>query len=327
MDGCNMDTKLDLIIIGSGPSGIYAGHLAKLHNLKFKILEASNEPGGQLNLFKDKPVYDFPAHTNINGKEILDAFVSQLNLNENKFILYDEELSEISGDYENYSVFTKKNHFLTRNIIFANGGGMFKPVKLRLENEETFSNIYYNVENIEKFKNKKLVICGGGDSAIDWAHFFLTKNNKVILIHRRDKFRGQENLLNEVKKQAEVLTPYKVTRLLGDSIVREVEILNIKTNESKKINCDEVFVFYGQKKIKKGVNSFNLKEDKNGLLVNTNMKTSREGIYAIGNAASYEGKVKIMITGLGEAATAIGSIVEKIFPGKKMSYYVKKKEN
>ena len=172
-----------------------------------------------------------------------------------------------------------------------------------------------------------MTIFGGGDSAIDWAHFFSKKGSQINLIHRRTKFRGQEKLLDEIEKNIEIFTPYRVKEVEGEKNIDKVIIENVKTKEIKKISCDYVLVFFGQKKISSKDNLFKLNMNNEGYFVKSNMETSRKGIFAIGNISNYHGKVKMMITGLGEAATAIGQVVEIVNPGKKMSYYVKKKEN
>ena len=221
----------------------------------------------------------------------------------------------------------QKKKYKTKTIIFASGGGIFEPIRLNNIPYNKYNNIDYSVNNVNKFINKELVIFGGGDSAIDWAHFFMNKSKKVTLIHRREEFRAQEKMLNEVKKTCRILTPYKLKEIIGEKKIEKMIIVDIKNKREQIIKCDEVLV---KKKKKKTVDKdfdFNLEMKRNSIIVKSNMESSREGIFAVGNVAYYEGKINMLVTAFGESATAVGSVVSKVFPGKKMSYYVKKKEN
>ena len=315
----------DVIIIGAGPSGMYAGFLARLHNLKVLILETSIDHGGQMRLFLDKPVYDLPGHINIDGKKIMNLIHMQFKTHQDTEIVFDEEVKKVTGTMNNFIVITSKKEYQTRAVIIASGGGSFKPIKLGIEDEKKYDNILYSIKDAKKYINKNILILGGGDTAIDWAHYYKNKSN-VTLVHRRLSFRGQENLLEDMKNEVRIMIPYKVKALKGEKKLEKVILENIKTKEIQEISCDILMIFFGQQKISDKNNPFNLEYDKNGYFVKTNMETTREGIFAIGNVANYKGKINTMITGFGEAATAVGSVVEIINPGKKMSYYVKKKE-
>lgn len=191
----------DLIIIGAGPSGIYAGFLSSLHNLNVLILESSTESGGQMKLFLDKPVFDMPGHLNVSGKDIMDFLNKQLYSNNYK-ICYSEEVINIQGNVNDFLIKTKKSKYRSKTVIIASGGGLFKPMPFGIRNETSYKNIRYEIKDSKKYIGKKLVVFGGGDTAIDWAHFFHKKNSKVSLIHRRNIFRGQEKLLNEIKDRS-----------------------------------------------------------------------------------------------------------------------------
>jgi len=311
----------DLIVIGSGASGIYATYLAHMHNLKTKIIEASSEIGGQMLLFKDKPVYDMPGFLNVNGKDILKSFKKQLNQT-NIRISKNEKLLDISGKCFDFTVTTSISKYKSKFIILSTGGGLFQPIKLNIDSEDKYKNIDYFIEKAESYKNKNIIIFGGGDTALDWANYLEKIANKITLIHRRNEFRAQESMINKIKEKIDIYTPYKFDRInkVINEKITEIYIKNIKTKETELVHCDNILVFFGQMKILDKNQIFNLKVKNNMYEVNTRMETSREGIFAIGNIATYEGKVKMLVTGLGEAATAVGSVVEKIFPGKKMTY-------
>ena len=312
----------DVIIVGAGPVGLYTSYLSHLQNLKVKIIEASNVNGGQMLLFKDKPIYDLPAHLNVTGKDILSYLRKQLEISQID-INYEEKFVDFEGEYPVFNVRTNLNNYRTRTIIFSSGGGVFEPIKLGVHNEGQFSNLSYKVEDAYNYRDKNILIFGGGDSAVDWAHFFMNKSKKVTLIHRRDIFRSQEKLLTELKNSIYVLTPYKVHELIGIDKVEKIVLKHTKRDEYKELDCDNVFVFFGHKKtIDKNLNT-KVDQNINGFKVKSNMETSVEGIFAIGNVANYEGKLNMLVTGFGESATAVGSVVFKIYNGKKMSYYIK----
>lgn len=315
---------LDLVIIGAGPSGMYAGYLAYLHKLNVIILEASSELGGQLQLFKEKPVYDMPAIVNVKGKDILGSLHKQIKMSKDKdLVIFNQKVIKIEGKKGNFCIYTKDKQYKTKTIIISTGGGFFKPIKIGIKNETKFLNLKYKVSNINHYNNKNIIIFGGGDSALDWASYLSKFASKTVLVHRRDVFRGQDATLNELKKRVDVMTPFKPISIDGDTHATSVTIQNIKTKEIKKMDCNEILVFFGQIKEINKSNIFDLKSDKNGYLVNQNCETSKEGVFAIGNISSYAGKVKMMITGLGEAATSIGSVIEIVRPEKKLTYYTK----
>ena len=313
---------IDLLIIGSGPTGLYSAFLGYMHKLNVVIIDASNTYGGQMLLYKDKPVYDMPGHLNVNGKKVLESIYDQFCLTGIK-IKFNEKVTEVKGDFPKFIVKTTNNEYIAKTIIFASGGGHFEPIKMGLSDEEKYNNINYSVDNAEKYKNKDVIIFGGGDSAVDWAHYLMNKTKKTYLVHRRDVFRSQEKLLDEIRENVHVLTPYKPKQLFGSTEVKKILIENVKTKKSLSLEVDEVLVFFGQKKTVNKEEDFHLKKEGKMFKVNSNMETNRTGIFAVGNVAFYEGKINMLSVGFGEAATAVGSVVYKVFPGKKMTYIIK----
>ena len=251
------------------------------------------------------------------------ALLDQFEITNEKIYL-NEKLINIEGEFPDFKLTTSSGVLKTKCIVIATGGGVFEPMKLGIENEDSYDNINYFVEDVNKYKNKKLLIFGGGDSAIDWSHYFKNICKEVFLVHRREQFRAQEKLLKEVRDSIKIYTPFKLINIIKDNNTR-VEIMNKKSNEIKTIECDEILVFYGQKKTLIKENSFGIKMHESSYIVKSNMETNKNGVFAIGNVASYEGKINLLATALGEAATAIGSVVYKIYPGKKITYVKNKK--
>ena len=228
---------------------MYAGYLANLHNLKVLILEASIDQGGQMKLFLDKPVYDMPGHLNIDGRKIMNLIFKQLKNNPNTTIYYDSEVKEIKGSIGNFNVVTSSKIFDSKTVIIASGGGLFKPIKLGIKDEEKYKNIKYSISDSKKYLDKKILILGGGDTSIDWTHYYFKRKTDVVLIHRRNTFRGQEKLLDEMRDKIKIYTPFKVKEIIGKKNVDVLKIENVKNKEVKEINCDFVFVFLDSKKL------------------------------------------------------------------------------
>ena len=310
---------LDLIIIGAGPSGLYAGYLAHTQKLSCVILEATDEVGGQIKLYQDKPIYDMASYKEILGSDFIKNLHEQLTNHQTSSIVFNQEVIDIQGTYPHFKVITKTDIFESKHIILASGGGLLSPKTLEIEDEDTYTNIHYVIKEAKTFEHKKLAIFGGGDTAIDWAHYFMQKGSHVSLIHRRDTFRAQEHLLDDLKQGAKIYTSYQLETFHGHPNIKHVEIKHLKTDDIISIEVDDVMVFYGNKP-SQSLRNLPLETREKGYQVSTTMQTSLEGVYAIGNMASYEGKVAMIITGLGEAATAIGDITSKLNPKKKMSY-------
>ena len=315
---------IDLLIIGGGPAGLYASHLAKESGLSYTLVEASFELGGKLRLYQDKPIYDMPSHIDILGKTLIDHLYHQMmhQYDDRNTIMMMTHITGIKQTQEGFISMTNHHQMIqSKFIIITHGGGMFVPRPLGIENESDYTNLFYHVEDAKSFIGKHLVMFGGGDTAVDWAHYFISKGSKVSLIHRRDDFRGDENLLQSIKTHAHVYTPYKIQSVEShNKTITSVNITHLKTKETLNIECDDVFVFFGTIPVKTHPLHQGLLVDQDRLIVSTSMETSVSGIYAAGNGVTYKGKQSMIITALGEVATAMGSIIYQLYPDKIPSY-------
>lgn len=314
---------LDLLIIGGGPAGIYASHLASNSGLSYTLVEASFELGGKLRLYEDKPVYDYPGFDDTLGKTILNQMIKQMDApqyNTNiKLMTAIERIEKIEDGFKSYT--NHHEEITSKFILITHGGGMFIPRPLNIQDEAALNNLYYHVKDASLYEGKKLVMFGGGDTATDWAHYFIHHGAEVHLIHRRDDFRGDESLLKDIKLNAHVYTPYKfLDAKIKDHTIQSVTITHLKTKEDIEITCDDVFVFFGTIPIKTHPLNSDLALDNNRLMVSTSMETSLQGIFACGNGVTYQGKQSMIITALGEVATAMGSIIYQLYPDKIPSY-------
>ena len=303
--------KTDVVIIGAGPIGLFAVHQLGIKGLKSEVIDNLDKAGGQcIELYPDKPIYDIPAVPECSGKSLTDNLLEQIKPFGSKIHL-NERVQEIKEEKGLWTLKTSnKKTFTTPNIIIAGGVGSFEPRKLPLKELMKFENksVFYSVTNKTLFKNKKISIFGGGDSALDWALEF-AKYSKVTLIHRRNEFRGAPHTLKELEKlkkdgKITIKTPFQI-----DSINegKEIKFMKIKNDDEKteKIETDIILGFFGLIMQLGPIAEWGLNMDKKTIKVNTqNFQTNKSGIFAIGDICSYPGKLKLILSGFHEAALA-----------------------
>mgnify|MGYP001189317718 FL=1 len=221
----------DVLIIGAGPTGLFCAHQLGIIGLKCEIVDNLDKIGGQcIELYPDKPIYDIPAIPECTGEELTKNLIEQIKPFNFNFHLNDR-VQKIKKQNNEWIVNTLKGkEFITPNIVIAGGVGSFEPRKFPTKNCEKFEEkaVLYSIKDKNIFKDKKVVIFGGGDSALDWA-IELSKNSKVTLIHRRDEFRGAPSSVEKIKelekeKKIEVLTKYSINDVKGDEKLESVEI-------------------------------------------------------------------------------------------------------
>ena len=225
--------KTDALIIGAGPTGLFTAHQLKLIGLSCEIVDNLDKIGGQcIELYPDKPIYDIPAIPECTGEELTNNLIEQLKPFNIKFHL-SERVEEVKKNNEIWQVKTNKGtEFNTPNIIIAGGVGSFEPRKFSPKECEKFENksIFYAIKDKTIFKDKSVVIFGGGDSALDWA-IELSNSSKVTLVHRRDEFRGAAASVNKIKELSEnkkinLITRYSIKDVKGNGSLESVEIKN-----------------------------------------------------------------------------------------------------
>ena len=311
----------DLTIIGSGPVGIYGAFYAGMHGMTTKIIDALPELGGQLAaLYPEKYIYDLPGHPKIKAGEMIEQLKVQMEQFKDKIdIVTNTNVQTVEKlDDGTFKICTDKECHYSRSIIITAGNGAFTPRKLEIENVNEFSNIHYFVSQMETFKGKDVVIFGGGDSAVDWALMLDGVAKNVTIVHRRDEFRAHASSVENLKNSnVEVLTPYVAKGLSGvNGRVTSVELTNVTTNESKMIHTDEVIVLYGFISSLGPIKEWDLELNKNALCVNHYQQTSINGIFAAGDACTFEGKIKMITTGFGEVVVAINAAIAYAYPEK-----------
>ncbi len=304
----------DILIVGGGPVGSYCAYLAKEKGLKILLIEATSKTGGQpLHLFGHKMITDYPSYQSILGSELIEHINKQLE-SSNPNILLNTTLLDFKEDKGTFICKLNNNsEIYTKNIIFAIGNGIFQPnlLKIPIDNK---SNIDYIPKNYEFYKNKRIIVLGGGDSAVDWT-INIARNVSscdISIIHRRDEFRANgENVKHLYQfKNINVYLNYSCVEIKKNCL----KIIENTTKKIKYVNYDNILVQYGQKINNtdfKFLTQFNTNKF-NQFIVNKNQMTNVPNIYAVGNCCFYESRPNMIITGHGEASIAVNDILQKI---------------
>ena len=319
--------KTDVLIIGAGPTGLFCAHQLGIIGLSCEIVDNLDKVGGQcIELYPDKPIYDIPAVPKCNGKSLTDNLLEQIKPFGSKLHL-NERVQEIKEDKGIWTLKTNKNKtFITPNIIIAGGVGSFESRKLPLKELTKFEgkSVFYSVTDKALFKNKKISIFGGGDSALDWALEF-SKYSKVTLIHRRNEFRGAPHTLKELEKlkgegKISIKTPFQI-KSINDG--KELKFIEIKDDDEKteKIETDVILGFFGLIMQLGPIAEWGLNMNKKTIEVNTeNFQTNKTGIFAIGDICSYPGKLRLILSGFHEAALASVECFKRARPNEKYRF-------
>lgn len=317
------DSIYDITIIGGGPVGLFTAFYAGLRQAKVKIIENLPTLGGQpAHLYAEKNIYDIPVYPQISGEELTNNLIEQLSRFDTHFALGEEVLElDKATDGQGLSYFIIKSNtavHYSRTIILAAGNGAFTPKKINIEGAEQYesSNLNYYILNLEKFKNKVVAICGGGDSAVDLALTLEPIAKELFLIHRRNEFRALESSVSDLNSSSvKLMTPYKVKELKGDqNKIHSIILSKDRETETLNLPIDELIVNYGFSSSIGNIRNWGFIIERNAIKVDNQYETSIPGVYAVGDIAYYEGKVKIIATGFGEAPQAVNNALHFIDP-------------
>ena len=319
--------KTDTLIIGAGPVGLFCVHQLGIIGLTCEVVDNLDKIGGQcIELYPDKPIYDIPAIPECTGEELTNNLLKQIKTFKTNFHL-NERVEEIKQDEKKWLIKTNKGtQFEASSIIIAAGVGSFEPRKFSTKEIEKYEGkkILYSVKDKKIFKDKTVTIFGGGDSALDWA-IELSNTSKVILVHRRDDFRGMQasiDKVNQLKEEGkiEIYTKYQLDSVEGDD---KIESINIKHDDEsiKEIKTDYVLGFFGLIMKLGPIAEWGLNLDKKTIPVNTeNFETNKKGIFAIGDICSYPGKLKLILSGFHEGALAARGCFKYAKPNEKYRF-------
>ena len=319
--------KTDVVIIGAGPTGLFCAHQLGIIGLKCEIVDNLDKIGGQcIELYPDKPIYDIPAVPKCTGEELTNNLIEQIKPFNFNFHLSDR-VQELKNENNKWLVKTLNGkEFETPNIVIAGGVGSFEPRKFPTKSAEKYDgkSVLYSIKDKTIFKDKSVVIFGGGDSALDWA-IELSNSSKVTLVHRRDEFRGAPASVQKIKelsdnKTIDLITKYSIKDVKGNGSLESVEIKS-ESGESKVIKADYVLGFFGLIMQLGPIAEWGLNLDKKTIPVNTeNFETNKKGIFAIGDICTYPGKLKLILSGFHEGALAARGCFKYARPDEKYRF-------
>ena len=323
----NSPTQTDAVIIGAGPVGLFQVFELGLLEIKAHVIDSLPEVGGQcIELYPDKPIYDIPAIPVCTGRELTNNLLKQIEPFNAQFHL-SQEVSKLEQQADGrFLISTSQDkHFLSKTVFIAAGVGAFQPRTLNLEGIDRFigKQLFYHVKNPEQFANKRVVICGGGDAALDWAIHFSEIAASVTLIHRRDEFKAAPK---SIAKMRELYANNQIQLLIGqvtdyealDDRLTEITFANID-GETKQLPLDDLLVFFGLSPKLGPIADWGLNIDRKQICVDTQkFQTSIPGIYAVGDINVYPGKKKLILSGFHEAALAAFAAAEYLNPEKQI---------
>ncbi len=314
------DTQIyDITVIGGGPTGLFTAFYGGMRNASVKIIESLPQLGGQLAaLYPEKYIYDVAGFPKVRARDLVENLKEQIKLFEPTICLEQavQKLEKLEDG--TIKLTTDKEIHYSKAVIITAGVGAFQPRRLDLENAREYEgkNLHYFVDNMQYFKDKNVVIFGGGDSAVDWALMLEPIAQKVTIVHRRDKFRAHEHSVEMLKQSdVDIKTPYVPVELIGNGEnIKQVVLQTTKGEETETIDVDEVIVNYGFVSSLGPIKEWGLEIERNSIVVNSKMETNIPGVYAAGDITTYEGKVKLIATGFGEAPTAVSNAKAYIDP-------------
>ncbi|WP_251549973.1 NAD(P)/FAD-dependent oxidoreductase [Neobacillus muris] len=302
----------DITIIGGGPVGLFTAFYGGMRQASVKIIESLPQLGGQLSaLYPEKYIYDVAGFPKIRAQELVNNLKEQMAKFEPTVVL-EQSVEKLEKQEDGtFKLTTDKEAHYSKTVIITAGNGAFQPRRLELEDAAQYEkkNLYYFIEDLNQFAGQKVVVFGGGDSAVDWALMLEPIAEKVTIVHRRDKFRAHEHSVeNLIHSKVDVKTPYVPAHLNGDDTgISQVVLKSVNGETTETLDVDAVICNYGFVSSLGPIKEWGLTIEKNAIVVNSKMETNIPGIYAAGDICTYDGKVKLIACGFGEAPTAVNN--------------------
>ena len=321
-------TETDVVIIGGGPVGLFAVFELGLVDIKAHVIDILDRPGGQCaELYPDKPIYDIPGLPIVTGQELTDRLLEQIKP-VNPVFHFSQQVEELKRLPDGrFRLKTDAGRELTAKVVVvAAGGGSFTPKRPPLPGIEAYegTSVFYAVRRMESFRDKKVLIVGGGDSALDWTLNLQPVAKSLTLLHRRDEFRGAPH---SVEKMRLLAAEQKIRLLIGQmsalhGMDGRLEAVSIKTKDGEeRLPVEVVLAFFGLTMKLGPIANWGLALKDNLISVDTEkFETSEKGIFAIGDINTYPGKLKLILCGFHEAALMAQQAHKYVFPGKKLLF-------
>lgn len=321
--------KTDVVIVGAGPVGLFSIFQAGMLGMKCHLVDALPEIGGQCAaLYPEKPIYDIPAYKVITGAELVNNLEMQAARFAPTYHL-NQQLVAIENHGTHFiSITSTGTRIESKILLIAAGAGAFGPNRPPLAGIEQYEgkSVFYMVKNPQAFAGKKIAIAGGGDSALDWAINLADIAEKIYLIHRRDKFRGAPESVNQIDSlvkagKIETVTPYQLHSLSGkEGMIENLTLADLDGNQ-KTLEVSALLAFFGLATDLGPIKNWSLEFDQHHLVVDhSSCQTNIPGIYAIGDVATYKGKLKLILCGFSESAMALHHAYARVFEGKVLHF-------
>jgi thioredoxin reductase (NADPH) len=318
----------DILIIGAGPTGLFAVFEAGLLQLRCHLIDALPQPGGQLSeLYPKKPIYDIPGFPDVLAGDLVENLMEQIQPFQPGFTLGERAETLRREEDGSFLVTTNRGTQHKAPIVAIAGGlGSFEPRKPDLENLEAFEDrgVAYMIRDPEVYRGKRVVIGGGGDSALDWTIYLAEVAESVTLVHRRNEFRGALDSVEKVQELKDanritLITPAEISELHGEESLEAVTVSNNETGESLRIETDYFIPLFGLSPKLGPIANWGLEIENNAIKVDNSLdyQTNIPGIYAIGDVNTYPGKLKLILCGFHEATLMCQSAYQRIFPDRK----------
>ena len=323
----NTPIETDAVIVGAGPVGLFQVFELGLLEIKAHVIDSLTAVGGQcVELYPDKPIYDIPAVPVCTGQELTDNLLKQIEPFEPTFHLGQEVTLVARREDGRFDLETSTGtHFITKTIFIAAGVGSFQPRTIKVDGIDAFegSQLFYRVKDPARFAGRNIVICGGGDSALDWALNLQEKAESVILLHRRDDFRAAPASVAKMKALCDDYAMQLVIGQVSGFETKDGKLAEIKVTGAdgvtRRLPLDDLLVFFGLSPKLGPIAEWGLDIERKQLKVDTEkFETNVPGIFAVGDINVYPGKKKLILSGFHEAALAAFGAAPYIFPDKKI---------
>lgn len=313
----------DITIIGGGPTGLFAAFYSGMRQLKVKIIDSLPHLGGQLSaLYPEKYIYDVAGFPKIRAQVLVDQLKSQAMQFNPTVVLGQAVEDVVKMNDGNFQVISDQEVHYSKTILITAGIGAFEPRRVPLEHAKKYEgqNIHYYINDLAYFSNQEVCLLGGGDSAVDWALMLEPIAKKIHIIHRREQFRAHESSVKKMEDSSiNILKPYQLVDINGDG--RKIHSINIKNNnthQTETLGLNELIVNFGFVSSLGPIKKWGLDLQKNSIVVDSKMRTNIEGIFAAGDIVTYDGKVKLLATGFGDAPTAVNNAKAYLDPKAKI---------
>ncbi|WP_218004535.1 NAD(P)/FAD-dependent oxidoreductase [Microtetraspora niveoalba] len=308
--------EVDLVIVGAGPSGLYGAYYAGFRGMSVAVIDSLPEPGGQVAaLYPEKDIFDIAGYPAVKGQTLVDALVAQASQADPLYLL-GESAVELRHDPESVEVVTDAGTLVRAKALLLTGGiGTFTPRELPVGGEYLGRGLRYFVRRLDELAGQDVVVVGGGDSALDWALALEPIARSLTLVHRRDAFRAHEQSVARLRSSSvRVLTPYEVAGVAGDGRIAEVTVERVRGGDMITLPAQTVVAALGFIADLGPMQKWGLDLRRRHVLVDRSMRTNLDRVFAAGDISDYDGKVRLISVGFGEAAAAVNNLAPLVNP-------------